>query len=164
MFKDIGTIPYHRQRWQDFKDGTLIDEWMTRYPHLFDGEDLRLARSQGHLGAQFYCWFSAVYLHEATGYRSLVEKYQFKAHKKKREIVAQVLAEPVRSMVLDRKVRDGAICPDLLMYKADMSDWFFCEVKGPTDTLRTKQRVFFEELASASGKPVYLLNLVEIGL
>ncbi len=164
MFKDLGVIPYHRQRWQEFKDGALIDEWSARYPHLFDAEDLRLARSQARLGYQYFTWFSAIFLYEATGYNSLVEKYQFKVHKRKRDVVDQVLQEPARSMVLNRKKNDGPQCPDLLMYKADLSDWFFCEVKSPTDKLQDSQRMFFEELAAASGKPVYLLNLVEIGL
>ena len=44
------------------------------------------------------------------------------------------------------------------MYARDLSDWFFCEVKGPRDRLRPEQKRKFEALAAASGKPVRLLH------
>ena len=49
--------------------------------------------------------------------------------------------------------------PDLLMYAQDLSDWFFCEVKGPGDRLRAEQLSKFEALAETSGKAVRLLHL-----
>ena len=45
------------------------------------------------------------------------------------------------------------------MYAPDLSDWFFCEVKGPRDRLRPVQVNKFEGLAMVSGKPVRLLYL-----
>ncbi len=47
----------------------------------------------------------------------------------------------------------------LLMYAPDMSDWFFCEVKGPGDRLRSEQMSKFEALAEVSGEPVRLMHL-----
>ena len=59
----------------------------------------------------------------------------------------------------DRNEHGSIQGPDLLMYAPDMSDWFFCEVKGPGDRLRSQQMSKFEALTTASGKPVRLLHL-----
>jgi hypothetical protein len=44
------------------------------------------------------------------------------------------------------------------MYAPDLTDWFFCEVKGPRDSLRDEQCRKFKALADLSGKPVRLLR------
>ena len=51
--------------------------------------------------------------------------------------------------------------PDLLVYKPDFSDWFFCEVKGPHDHMRPVQSAFFEALSSLSSRPVYYVRVLE---
>ena len=40
-----------------------------------------------------------------------------------------------------------------------LSDWFFCEVKGPGDALRPEQVRKFDALAAMTGRPVRLLRL-----
>ena len=49
--------------------------------------------------------------------------------------------------------------PDLLVYKPDFSDWFFCEVKGGKDRLREEQESRFEILSALSKKPVYMIKI-----
>jgi hypothetical protein len=44
------------------------------------------------------------------------------------------------------------------MYAEDLSDWFFCEVKGPSDRLRDEQVRKFARLAEMTSKPVRLIE------
>jgi hypothetical protein len=141
-----------RERWQS---GHLAQEWRTRFPNLFDDDDLRLANSQPAI--HFYEWLGAVVLHHTTGYLSLVEKYEFATHPRKQQIVAQLLPSPVRDALRDRN-QGHAQAPDLLMYAEDLSDWFFCEVKGPRDRLRDEQVRKFGLLADMTSKPVRLIE------
>ena len=62
-----------------------------------------------------------------------------------------------RDALRDRN-QGRAQAPDLLMYAEDLSDWFFCEVKGPGDRLRDEQVRKFELLANMTSKPVRLLE------
>jgi hypothetical protein len=151
----IATIQFEaaqRARWQS---GHLALEWRTRFPDLFDDDDLRLANSQP--GVHFYEWLGAIVLHHTTGHLSLVEKYEFATHPRKQAIVTQLLSAPVQDALRDRG-HGRAQAPDLLMYAADLSDWFFCEVKGPRDRLRDEQIRKFELLAGMTAKPVRLLE------
>jgi len=133
----------------------LALEWRQRFPHLFDDDDLRLAKSQPK---NHFCeWLGAIVLHQTTGYLSLVEKYEFATHPRKKEIVAQLLPLAVRDALRDRS-HGRAQAPDLLMYAPDYSDWFFCEVKGPSDRLRDEQIRKFSRLADLTSKPVRLLE------
>ena len=64
-----------------------------------------------------------------------------------------------------QKERFGSLqAPDLLMYAPDYSDWFFCEVKGPTDRLRSEQREYFEAIAELCGKKIGVLRFRELKL
>jgi hypothetical protein len=47
------------------------------------------------------------------------------------------------------------------MYAQDLSDWFFCEVKGPSDRLRSEQIQRFQVLADLTAKPVRLLEFTD---
>jgi len=53
-------------------------------------------------------------------------------------------------------------CPDLFLYKKDLSDFCFCEVKGPGDTLKSNQYEYFKALKAKFDKPVFLLNVKEL--
>jgi hypothetical protein len=44
------------------------------------------------------------------------------------------------------------------MYAPDLSDWFFCEVKGPGDRLGVEQETKFKALAVMSVRPVRILR------
>lgn len=160
FLQDLGCLEFDaglRERW---KRGELHPVWASEFPSLFDGDDLRLAQGQGvEYGSHFIEWLGAAVLHLATRYHALVGKYEFPAkHLKKGEVVKSLpIPKNVREILEDRA--KGAQCPDLLMFAPDLSDWFFCEIKGPGDKLRTNQLLVFERLAAASGKPVFLLKL-----
>jgi hypothetical protein len=151
----IATVNVARSHRAHWRSGHLAQEWRARFPDLFDDDDLRLANSQPTI--HFYEWLGAVVLHHTTGYLSLVEKYEFATHPRKEQIVAQLLPGPVRDALRDR-AQGRAQAPDLLMYAKDLSDWFFCEVKGPHDRLRDEQVRKFEVLADMTLKPVRLLE------
>ena len=150
----VDVAPSQRERW---KSGTLAQEWKARFPNLFDDDDLRIADSQAAFGTHFYEWLGAIVLHHTTGYLSLVEKYEFAKHPRKQRIVAQLLPDPVREALRSR-AQGRAQAPDLLMYAEDLSDWVFCEVKGPRDRLRDEQKRKFELLADMTSQPVRLIE------
>ena len=152
----IGTVPFHPSQRERFGSGELAPEWARRYPKLFDEDDLRLATSQPYY--HFFEWLGAIVLFNTTGYLSLVEKYEFRAHPRKVQIVEQLVPpEALEAM------RGGeAQCPDLLVYAPDLSDWFFCEVKGPRDRLRPVQKQYFASLSTRCAKPVYVLRFREM--
>lgn len=152
---DIGTVEIRRSQRALWRDGGLMREWKQRFPELFDEEDVRVAETQPSL--HFVEWLAAIVLHHATGFRALFEKYAYANHPRKQEIVAKLLPADLVPML--REQYGHAQAPDLLMYAPDLSDWFFCEVKGPGDSLRPVQVKKFEDLARVSGKPVRLLHL-----
>lgn len=154
---DIGTIAVWRSQQVLWRDGRLMPEWAQRFPELFDEQDVRTAENQPQY--HFVEWLAAIVLHHATGFLALVEKYAYANHPRKQEIVAKLLPDDVLRVLRDRTEHGSIQGPDLLMYAPDMSDWFFCEVKGPGDRLRTEQMSKFEALATVSGEPVRLLHL-----
>lgn len=157
---EIGTVEIERAQKERWLSGRLAPEWRRRFPELFDEDDLRLAQGpQGPMGYHFVEWLAAIVLHHSTGYRSLVSKYEFGNHLAKQRVVAQLLPPQVRVGLRDRVEYGRAQPPDLLMYAPDLSDWFFCEVKGPGDALRPQQVRKFGALATMTGRPVRLLRL-----
>jgi hypothetical protein len=157
--REIGHFGYSESQRRRFRSGVLWREWTRRYPELFDDQDERIARGQAHLGKHFFEWLGAILLFETTGYLSLVEKYEFVRHPRKQAIVKQLLPPQVLRLVRRRAGDGRSQCPDLLVYAPDLSDWYFCEIKGGSDRLRASQRAFFAKLASAAGRPVGLVTL-----
>jgi hypothetical protein len=133
-----------------FRTGILASAWAKAYPMLFDQRDLAMAIRQPLY--HFWEWAAAIHLYHMFGYHSLVEQYQFIPHSRKRAVVKK-LQLPVRVDSLLFQNRPGPQGPDLLVFKPDYSEWFFCEVKGPLDTTKKKQGKLFDEL-SAVGPPV----------
>jgi hypothetical protein len=124
----------------------------------FDEYDLRIAKNQAELGYHYFEWLAAVLLYHTYGYLSLVEQYQFKNHKRKHAILKRLVEPRVIEFIQEHPAYGNIQCPDLLVYKPDESDWFFCEVKSPNDTLREKQVSFFRSLSRVSRKPVRLVE------
>jgi hypothetical protein len=92
----------------------LAQRWQSDYPQLFDDHDLRLAVRQPK--NHFYEWFTAIHLFHRDGALSVVEKYDFKPHARKRDIAARVLGaqrlDALRSACAECHVQ----MPDLLVY------------------------------------------------
>jgi hypothetical protein len=156
-FVEIGRFEISRDQMVRWRRGELRREWAARFPQLFDSDDRRLARTQGPDGYHFIEWLGAIVLYHLTGYRSLISKYEFPKHARKQEIVHRLLPEPLLKVIRHHPQYGLTQCPDLLAHAPDLSDWSFCEVKGPRDRLGARQQPFFEELARISGKPVRLL-------
>jgi len=161
MFVEAGIFEYHPGQRERFKAGVLWQDWARQYPDIFDDLDRDIARNQAPLGYHFFEWLGAIFLYNSTGYLSLVEKYEFKNHARKHAIMSQLVSAEVFDLIQDHAAYQRTQCPDLLAYAPDMSDWFFCEVKGPRDRLQAIQKEFFEALARASGKKIRLIRFRE---
>lgn len=150
---------YSEDQRQQFRANELWREWAGKYPDIFDKDDLRLAKSQASRGYHFYEWLAAILIYQASGHLSLVEKYGFSNHRRKREIL-NILISPSLMTKITYKPRSHqpkrVQNPDLLVYAPDLSDWYFCEVKGKNDRLRPEQEEYFTDLQSATGRPVYI--------
>ncbi len=155
----IGIFGVHPGQRQRFISGELWRQWARAYPAIFDDDDQHLAETQAPLGYHFYEWLAAILLYNCIGYLSLVEQYEFKTHKRKREILQRLASPQLLEFICDRAGHDNIQCPDLLVYAPDYSDWFFCEVKGPGDRIREQQARYFQSLADISGKRVRLVLL-----
>lgn len=142
--------PEQRNR---FQSGALMEEWAARYPELFDERDVSICRNQPDY--HFFEWLGAVLLYEATGYLSLIEKYETKSHQEKFD----AFKASVPLAVFDHVLKNRTGLPDLFLYKKDFTDWFFCEIKGFRDKLRDHQLDRFREIEAVSGKPVSILYL-----
>lgn len=136
--------------------------WAKTYPMLFDEDDLRIAENQTEMGYHFYEWLAAVLIYHSHGLFSLVEKYQFASHPRKQDKVDKLVEPRIAELIRSHPDYGNAQCPDLLVYNPDHSDWFFCEVKGPADRLRSEQAEFFRALADLSGKPINLVEFMHI--
>lgn len=157
---------FHVFQRERFRDGTLVSDWRQRYPQLFDDDDERVLNTEHQRRYHFFEWLSAVLLFEATGYCSLVEKYTSKSHPEKRAKLKEILAPSLFSWLC--KNESGQ--PDLFVYDLSTKDWFFCEVKGGADKIRSNQiewmnqfaSILHEEGVSSKGK-FRVLCLQEVG-
>jgi hypothetical protein len=158
----IGPFEIQAKERKRFISGNLWQEWVKKYPDIFDDDDHHLVQSQAHLGYHFYEWQAAVLLYKKMGYLSLVEKYQFKKHKRKQDIFLKRVSSLPRLLDLiacRKEYGHGVQCPDLFVYKPhNLTDWFFCEVKGPKEKIRDIQEGYFHKIAEVSGKPVRLIQ------
>jgi hypothetical protein len=125
---------------------------------LFDEQDYMIAHNRPtyHFGE----WLTAIHLYHAHGHHSLLEQYEFPSHKRKQLMVDRILPEPTRLLLREKVGHPGPQCPDLLVFRPDFSDWFFCEVKRPGESVSKSQRQFFAQLEEASGKPVRVARVV----
>ena len=156
MFTEIGMFEYHPAQRARFVDGSLRQKWCQQYPLLFDKEDQLIAEHQPRY--HFFEWLAAILLYNCTGYLSLVEQYEFRRHARKQRILRKLLSSSVLELIYDRQAYKKTQCPDLLVYAPDMSDWFFCEVKGPQDRLQSVQKEYFEALAKLSEVDIRIIR------
>jgi len=160
-FPVLRTFFSRDQLHQRFRERFLVLEWWASYPQLFDEDDLRIAINQAPLGYHYFEWLCAILLYHTTGWLSLVGKYAFESHRRKRAIL-QSLAEPTVIDSLSLRGNESRVqCPDLLVYRPDLTDWFLCEVKGPRDYLRDTQVAAFRDIRQRTDKKIYLIEVVE---
>lgn len=159
---EIGSFPFNKSLKEEWKAGKLHPHWVDKYPNLFDEDDIRLAENQSEYGYHFVEWLSTILLYNSTGYKSLISKYEFSNHKKKTEIISKIFENGLPIPKFNAENITNTQYPDLLVYRPDFKDWFFCEVKGPGDRLSKEQRIFFEALALETNEPVRMIQLKEL--
>jgi len=150
--KYLGTILFTEEQRKRFRSGELVKEWAQIYKEIFDKDDKRLKSNQNSY--HFFEWLAAIVIYNSTGYLSLVEKYQFKKHERKQKILKRLFSCEIITKICSGRVQN----PDLLCYRPDFKDWFFCEVKGLPDKIRPSQSERFHELERLTGKKVYLVE------
>jgi len=152
---ELTTIEYAESQRDRFRSGELVRIWARQYPKIFDKDDIRVTRKQQNY--HFFEWLAAIIIYNSTGYFSLIEKYEFQNHKRKKKILRKLMPNEQITQIYLR----GAQCPDLLVYSPDHRDWFFCEVKGPGDKLRKEQITYFKKLKKFTGKRTYVIEFKE---
>ena len=70
-----------RKLWPD----PLASHWLHVYPQVFDEDDFRITRRQPT--KHFNEWLAAVHLFHRDGVYSLIEKYAFANHSRKRALI-----------------------------------------------------------------------------
>lgn len=158
IYEPFTKLPVSKYQFEQFKAGDLWRQWAALYPQLFDADDVRVAESQAARGYHFHEWLAALVIYQSVGYLSLIESYEFKVQKRKQSILHKLLPDHVQEAVVEITSLGKAQCPDLLCFKSDLSDWFFCEVKGPKDASRPIQEECFQHLVRASGKKIKLFE------
>jgi len=148
--------PALREAW---KRGELVAEWSREYPFLFDLDNRRNAQGQCHRGYHFGEWFTAITLFRRHGLHSIVNKYAFRSHKWKTETFERIVIAPklrafLRGSLWGRPLKR----PDLLVYKPNLTDYCFIEVKQK-DRLKPLQRRHFAEIERQTGSPWGLVYL-----
>ena len=150
--KHFGTILFTEEQRKRFRSGELVKEWSRTYKEIFDKDDIRITAKQKSY--HFFEWLAAIVIYNTTGYLSLVEKYKSKNHLRKQEILRELFSDEMITKICSSRVQN----PDLLCYRPDFKDCFFCEVKGLRDKMRSAQEKGFRELRLVTGKEIYLIE------
>ncbi|MEZ5060980.1 MAG: hypothetical protein R2700_05610 [Solirubrobacterales bacterium] len=173
LFTNIGPVPYTESQRDQWRDRTLGRQWMQRYeaelPLYFNAECRRFVEKNGQVKRAFgfFETLGAIVLYHATGYLPLDSTSSFVFPVKEENAVVEGLMAPnLLRLIRNHSTELGNTqAPDTLMYKPNLKDWFFCDSKGPTDSLdkNPNQRKKFEQIAEMSGKPVRLLHFKSMG-
>src|SRR3990170_5027951 len=139
-----GDFPYGPNERKAFADRRFQKVLASKYPQLFDDDDMRIAMTQP--GNHFFEWLAAVRLYLDIGYISLIEKYQFPRHQRKHSIFKSTVPPEVYDLVARRGYFGARQGPDLFTYRLDGGDWLFCEVKGGPDRVRDSQAIFWGQI------------------
>lgn len=154
------SVVHYTPQLRDLWPSPLAAEWARHYPQLFDEDDMRITRLQPK--SHFYEWLAAIYLFHRDGALSLVEKYVFRSHPRKRLVVEGLLTGKLRAALADIRAEFHVQPPDLLVFTPERSRFWFAEVKGPGDRIRAVQRRSHEAIERRLGVPVELVRLVPI--
>ena len=158
------TYPKHLRKQFVLDSRGQIETWQREYPFLFDVRDATLANEyQGRaLNPHFLEWYAAIKLYETLGYHSLNQNYECPDHAAKQGLLRRLAPEEAfRFIVNPHPIYGAGHCPELLLYKPDLSDWCFCTVTGPKDTLQLDQARYWQELIAVTGKKIIRVCLKE---
>jgi hypothetical protein len=158
------SYPKHLKKQFQLDTRGQIEAWQRDYPFLFDVRDASLANEyQGRtLSPHFLEWFAAIKIYETLGYYSLNQSYETIGHAAKQGLLRKMASEDAfRFMTTPHPVYGEGLCPELLLYRPDFSDWCFCTVRGPKDSLQPEQAYFWRELLAITGKKIMQVTIKE---
>jgi hypothetical protein len=134
----------------------LAEDWLKKYPAIFDENDLELAVSQPR---NHFCeWYTAIHLFQKEHALALVEKYDIQKHGRKYHLFVKHLSVSQRNTLFKIRQEFGVQLPDLFVIGASGDCWFV-EVKGPGDRISEMQRRSHEAITSKLGIPVRIINV-----
>lgn len=142
-------FPFNAKLRAEFRSGRLGQKWARRYPDLFDKQDLGLLTTDWQRRYHFLEWLGAILLYESTGYVSLSQKYTCTNHPRKVSLLREIVPNNVFEYLY---VEDRPSPPDLFVFAPDHKDWFFCEIKRPTEKVSDSQIECQKRLAEMSQK------------
>jgi hypothetical protein len=151
------TVIYFNPELRGMWPSPLADQWTSHYPHLFDSDDLRITRRQPKY--HFVEWLAAIHLFHRDGALSLVEKYVFATHPRKQALFEELLTDSQHAALDEIRAEFGVQPPDLLVFRPDLSSWWFAEVKGPGDRVRDAQRSSHEAIERRMNVPVEVITV-----
>ena len=127
---------------------------------LFNDRDIQSKENSTQRHNYFHEWFSAITIFNRYDLRSFGGWYAAKdaAHRNKveaiRERVSQDVGNAITTPVTAAKSPTAGL-PDLFVYRDDnKTEWFFAEMKGPTDKISKTQEMKSDGLDQAAGKNV----------
>ena len=153
----VDTTIFYTPELRDQWPVPLVAQWSKAYPQLLDEDDVRNTRLQPT--KHFNEWFTAIHLFEQHQVLSLVEKYVYANHPRKREVLEKLLDQDQRDVLNEIRAKHHTQLPDLLVYAPDFSRFWFAEVKGPMDRMRKHQRDSHKDLHRQLGAQVKLIKV-----
>jgi hypothetical protein len=157
MFNDLGSFIITKQQRELYKAGVLWNEWLRRYPELFDEKDQQFFRNQAVFGYGFVEALTIIFISNATGYIPIFGGFGQKTQPRKNAVIKELVSAQTWEIIMSTRHYHSQP-PDLFAYAPDKTNYFFCEVKGPGDRLRETQLKYFQLLQEISGKPVYTIR------
>ena len=160
----VFSYPKHLKKQFQHDTRGQIEAWQRDYPFLFDVRDASLANDyQGrNLSPHFLEWFAAIRIYETMGYYSLNEKYECTGHAAKQGTLRRLASEEAfRFMTNPHPVYGAGLCPELLLYRPDFSDWCFCTVRSMKDSLEPDRARYWRELTAVTGKKIMQVTIKE---
>jgi len=143
-----------------WKRGRLHYKWFQKHRSIFDGDDLRIVRSQHQFGRHFGEWFTAIH-YAKKRYNVLVEKYtcgvRSGIHPRKRKSISKILGDDALKTFHKWKGQFDSQAPDLFVFKG--KEYFFVEVKKGRDAVRACQNEYFKRIKRAFHCGVVIADL-----
>jgi len=158
------SYPKHLRKQFQHDTSGQIEAWQRDYPFLFDVRDASLANDYNGraLSPHFLEWFAAIKIYEKLGYYSLNENYETAGHAAKQGLLRKMASEEAfRFMTNPHPIYGEGLCPELLLYRPDFSDWCFCTVKGPKGSLTPERARYWRELITITGKKIMQVTMKE---
>jgi hypothetical protein len=101
-------------------------------------------------------------MYETFGYHSLNKNYECPDHAAKQGLLRRLASEEAYKFIVNpHPVYGEGLCPELLLFKPDLSDWSFCTVTGPKDSVKADQARYWRELIAVTGKKIVQVCLKE---